>query len=217
MSAFGGAPLIAGTLTGVRAFGVRESGWLQPAVTGVPHRYTEGENVASCDTFYGSLGRHQVASQACSCGFYAYHPRALVRTYGNPLTISAMVEGYGRVTVGSRGFRAEKMRLLCLINPLGAQLRVALCLLGIPGLGITLMVLFNGWLGGIGAPLPGLGAVLTLALTPQGALVSRKQFRRVRERYPNTPVHFRWYATLKYGGPKPPIGDSTAQREVNGD
>jgi hypothetical protein len=61
---------------------------------------------------------HQVASLKCECGFWAYfdndgnpHHRA------GPMSIYGVVEGFGVITVGSRGFRAEKARIKALIIP----------------------------------------------------------------------------------------------------
>lgn len=60
--------------------------------------------------------RHRVGSVDCGCGYYAYF------NGGNDYkkqdrTIGALVEGYGVCSVGERGFRAEKARLLALFKP----------------------------------------------------------------------------------------------------
>lgn len=60
--------------------------------------------------------KHRVGNVGCACGFYAYFD-----TDGNPHHSSdqalALVEGTGTVTVGTRGFRAEKAKLVALVKP----------------------------------------------------------------------------------------------------
>lgn len=58
---------------------------------------------------------HRPGQMHCTCGYYAYldlknNPHD---HYGNVL---GLVEGYGVVTVGTRGFRAEKARLVAMIG-----------------------------------------------------------------------------------------------------
>lgn len=54
----------------------------------------------------------QLPSPDCACGFYAYTDRS--NEYANPSTATAVVEGYGRTIVGTRGFRAQKARIVAL-------------------------------------------------------------------------------------------------------
>lgn len=79
--------------------------------------------------------QHRVAGKDCSCGFYAYYDGrndylkvpsgggGWTVTFGGATgassrdRIGAVIEGFGVCTVGSRGFRAEKARLLALIQP----------------------------------------------------------------------------------------------------
>lgn len=58
---------------------------------------------------------HQVGGLGCACGFYAYFDGD--NTYHQHGQVEAVVQGYGVTTVGSRGFRAEKSRLLALVRP----------------------------------------------------------------------------------------------------
>lgn len=74
---------------------------------------------------------HELVSLRCNCGFYAYFDGSNDYLSGNGLVVNwnglsnddrgvrlaAIVEGYGKVVVGSRGFRAEKARILALIQP----------------------------------------------------------------------------------------------------
>lgn len=59
--------------------------------------------------------RHKVAGLDCHCGYYAHTDgKDDYRTYQNTLT--GIIEGWGRVTIGSRGFRAQKARIVAFID-----------------------------------------------------------------------------------------------------
>jgi hypothetical protein len=71
---------------------------------------------------------HQVAGKSCTCGFYAYFDgsndynlylvlESMVETRKPASGFTGIIEGTGVVTVGSRGFRAEKARLVALVVP----------------------------------------------------------------------------------------------------
>ena len=64
-------------------------------------------------------GKKRAGALNCSCGFYSYFsPNE--RFSG---TIDAVIEGWGIVTIGTKGFRSEKMRVLAMArpyNPIGA-------------------------------------------------------------------------------------------------
>lgn len=70
---------------------------------------------------------HTFAAVDCSCGFYAYFD-------GNDYldgdmiddsdpAVGAIIEGWGTCTVGTRGFRASKAKVLALIDPDGDTAR----------------------------------------------------------------------------------------------
>lgn len=61
------------------------------------------------------LASHRPGSLACQCGFYAYFDDAYNNPYDQKDRVRGLVEGYGLVTVGSRGFRAEKAKIVALI------------------------------------------------------------------------------------------------------
>lgn len=61
---------------------------------------------------------HRPGEADCTCGYYAYFDGT--NEYKDRTRITAVVEGYGLCTVGDRGFRAEKMRLLALVKPKAA-------------------------------------------------------------------------------------------------
>lgn len=59
--------------------------------------------------------KHHVGQIDCSCGYYAYFDGG--NDYAAPGQVTGIIEGYGTVTVGDRGFRAEKARLVALVDP----------------------------------------------------------------------------------------------------
>lgn len=60
------------------------------------------------------LSDHQAGRLGCTCGFYAYFDGG-DNPHHSDGQILGIVEGYGAVTVGSRGFRAEKARIRALV------------------------------------------------------------------------------------------------------
>lgn len=103
------------------------------------------------DQNYYSLSRpapkpkHEVAGLACQCGFYAYfdggndyltRPTPSLQQYtayvvwGGTASdedraprVAAIVNGWGLVTIGDRGFRASKAEVVALISPDSEQAR----------------------------------------------------------------------------------------------
>lgn len=125
MGEFNDRPFTAGTITGLRGFLVTDDGDL----TGIVHQtpWTPGENVAvhhiNYDDPFGfsdiTVPRHEVAGINCRCGFYAYcnGGNDYHRQTMGAITVQGIVEGYGLVTVGTRGFRASKARLAAIVLP----------------------------------------------------------------------------------------------------
>lgn len=83
---------------------------------------------------------HTLASLNCQCGFYAYFDGGndylrddfsamsyagmfLTRTEDKAARVGAIVNAWGKATVGSRGFRAEKAEIVALIVPSGTAAR----------------------------------------------------------------------------------------------
>ena len=59
--------------------------------------------------------KHTLAGLGCKCGFYAYFDG--MNDYMQTGRVAAVVEGFGVYTLGSRGFRTSKARLVALIEP----------------------------------------------------------------------------------------------------
>lgn len=54
-------------------------------------------------------------SKTCACGFYAYHKD--LESYYSPRRAVGVIEAYGRVILGGKGFRAQKARIVGLVLP----------------------------------------------------------------------------------------------------
>lgn len=184
---FSDRPLVAGSVIGLRAFATLPDGTLVSPVFR-SYQWTEGENVASCEpdslapsafrlaaTFARILGiaapEHELLALRCGCGFYGYTDGSndMMRTGFWMYPVAGLIEGYGRCVVGSRGFRAEKARLVALIaDQPGAQYRPRL---------------YEG------------RAVLTLVRTPNGVrqinafTPGPPDWSAIRSRYPDVPVY----------------------------
>lgn len=125
---FTGPALAAGTVLGVRAFDIDNLGRLR----GVTHAdvFRPGENIARCRakpqgrwahvpggmTWAPDEPReHHPGSADCECGYWAHYDGT--HSYETKLRASAIIEGYGLVTLGTSGFRAGKARLVALVPP----------------------------------------------------------------------------------------------------
>lgn len=119
-----------GVVTGARTFRVDEGGWL----TGVIHktRWVSGENKAECRAhiqpwpimywtpsnpnprplFEEPEPKEPHGMLECRHGFHGYYEGSNdYRTQGE---IYGVIEGYGEVVIGTRGFRAMKARIVAL-------------------------------------------------------------------------------------------------------
>jgi len=75
-----------------------------------------GVNTRICYSL-GSKGRapeHDL--ELCSCGFYAYHHHSGVseRDRSNSMSVIGIIEGSGKVMLGTKGFRANEARISAL-------------------------------------------------------------------------------------------------------
>jgi hypothetical protein len=145
-----GIALAVGSVRGLRSFNVDHYGRLtavaRPTVVWKP-----GENVAVCNRsamdFVNTLMRQAahpyaggfsvsatgtcpgIAHPLCTCGFYAYHDGS--KYQGGQVT--GVIDGYGKTTVGTKGFRCEKARV------------VALCVEGTRKAGWSERLFMAGW------------------------------------------------------------------------
>lgn len=110
-------PFAAGSVVGLRSFAVTPDYQLSAVTRRVS--WIPGQNMARClRVWWRPPDSHRVGVVGCSCGFYAYFDGT--NDYANMIvgvSVTGIVEGYGLVTVGSRGFRAEKARIVALVEP----------------------------------------------------------------------------------------------------
>lgn len=125
---FTGPEFVVGSAKGIRVWRTDSLGRL----TGWTHRevWTPGENVARCrkgevDTYtrlsiyYGLDGERaepcESIDPACACGYWAYHSGT--PDFGSSEGVVGIIEGYGKTTIGTKGFRCEKARILAFAFP----------------------------------------------------------------------------------------------------
>lgn len=140
LTEFGAPEFSIEPVKGARAFDVDKYGRLR----GVTYEqvWTPGENLAECRqdslsaglrslsiTLYGHTGGYVPFSTetqqrstrdphslvGCKHGFYGYYDGS--NDYYRPDRVSGVIEGYGEVVVGTRGFRATKARIIALHIP----------------------------------------------------------------------------------------------------
>lgn len=140
-SQFSNVEFAAGSMFGRRAFHLGEDGILRGP--SLPAEYGDGENHAFCldmgNAFMISLhyalglidkpppirksererqSGHKVAGKWCSCGIYAYYDmNGVTSCEEGTRRITAVIEGYGLVTVGSKGFKCSKAKIVAVVRP----------------------------------------------------------------------------------------------------
>jgi hypothetical protein len=108
-----------GSLYGLRAWRAVDTRLLP--VTSAPYTWLTGTNTALCMTEQLS-GRqqpdnHELIALNCGCGFWAYYTGRVLQHYPAGQTVMGIIEGFGRVVVGTLGFRCEYAIIRCLIAP----------------------------------------------------------------------------------------------------
>ena len=58
---------------------------------------------------------HRAADLNCQCGFYAYFDDGQNTYFEQDKDVLGVIEAYGQVTVGNRGFKCEKARIVALL------------------------------------------------------------------------------------------------------
>jgi hypothetical protein len=131
MSGFDGADFIAGSVFGYRWWTIAApplernparaaQDWRPGLLRGMKDTWNPGENVAACLPV--SASPHppsEVPHIDCSCGYWAYWQIQDHDVGGrNLLPVVGVVEGYGQLLTGPKGFRAGKARIVALYLPL---------------------------------------------------------------------------------------------------
>ena len=129
---FGGIDLALGSVLGWRDWKLTSEGTLKP-VSYVSHQeWMPGENAARCHKY---IGKEEIGEQgglsdeayrelkdawrdthsmdACEHGFYAYFDGNR-QSYMSDPGVRGVIEGYGEVLIGTKGFRAMKAKILAL-------------------------------------------------------------------------------------------------------
>lgn len=90
--------------------------WDPGLLSGMKDRWSPGENIAKC-----LAGNAHSASEIpllpCGCGFWAYWQIQHYDINSAAYPICGVVEGYGAVIIGEKGFRAAKARIIALAVP----------------------------------------------------------------------------------------------------
>lgn len=179
---FEGRSLVAGSVSGVRSWRIRKDGTL----TGVVYQEPWGPrlNTAHCMIYTNVPGvEHRRAQAECTCGFYAYF-HAKHNSYGRyAQTVNGIIEGVGLASVGNKGFRIEKARVVALVKPAG-YLAITIALLW---LAMIVRFAFYGGISWIDLVYV-LPAYIT-ARNLQWITLIRWRFSRTRRRYPDIPVY----------------------------
>lgn len=76
---------------------------------------TYGGASVTAGTVTHRQAQHSMGS--CKCGYYAYSDGHDAAEYGGPDTVAAVVEGWGDVLLGTRGFRAQHAKVLAVTIP----------------------------------------------------------------------------------------------------
>lgn len=195
---FEGPSFVAGSIVGQRRFKLTDDGRLSSPLVG--SEIEPGVNLAQhagrIATSFGfvtvlvstgsySHAANQVATAACTCGWYAY-TETEHDEYASLGTVRAIVEGTGRVTVGTKGFRAEKLRVLAIVVerlPWYRWLSVFALVVTLAGCASDLISGSYWWLA-LGVPLSALNAWASREFIQR-----RRLIRKVRAAYPDVEVY----------------------------
>lgn len=125
---FSGVDFAVGSVRGFRAWSLDFNGVL----SGVSHKdeWLPGENAAQCHgstkdrkrededwSAYSARNEEWRANhemQDCQHGFYAYFADDNQKSYTKTLGVRGIIEGYGEVLIGTKGFRAMRARILAI-------------------------------------------------------------------------------------------------------
>jgi hypothetical protein len=123
---FGGTETEIRSFRGIRSWEVTRAGaywadddctvcqlfWNKYLLVGVSgYHWIPDENLAECR--YGC----SLATPDCSCGFYAYWQMDEWLTWRAGHRITGVIDGYGNITLGTKGFRCSKARILAMVIP----------------------------------------------------------------------------------------------------
>ena len=95
--------------------------WSRGLLRGMQATWEPGENRAACRAGSRLHPEETVPDTGCGCGFWAYWHLQRHETGGSALPVCGVIEGYGAVLIGEKGFRAAKARIVALHLPFTIQ------------------------------------------------------------------------------------------------
>jgi hypothetical protein len=133
MDGFDGAELVAGTALGFRWWTMKApqlyrnpadaaAGWEPSLLRGVKDYWEPGVNLAKCMAVGVEHSFGEIPHDACACGYWAYweiQPHDMGAA--SSLPVVGVVRASGQVTLGPRGFRAQKAEIIALHLPFRIQ------------------------------------------------------------------------------------------------
>lgn len=137
MSDYDGVDFAIGSVCGFRRWKVDATGVLAPVTYSGSGVWGPGENVSTCSCHpsdsqvpkvegedykerheRAAAWRESASFADMKCGFYAYFDGCDDGGYGSTDPgVCGVIEGYGEVLIGTKGFRAKKARILALAVP----------------------------------------------------------------------------------------------------
>lgn len=137
MSDYDGIDFAIGSVRGFRRWKVDATGALAPVSYSGRGKWAPGENISECschpnleqlpkvegEDYKDRIERVKAWKESASfeqmnCGFYAYFDGKDGGGYGSTDPgVCGVIEGYGEVLIGTKGFRAKKARILALAVP----------------------------------------------------------------------------------------------------
>jgi hypothetical protein len=99
--------------------GDAEANWPRARLHGVQGSWQPGVNTASCHPGYSEARQHQAPAKNCSCGFWAYWQPEYrgMGSYDTTVPVFGAIQAWGRARLATRGFRAEKARIMAVHLP----------------------------------------------------------------------------------------------------
>lgn len=115
-------PLVPGTLRGYRSWTIDSNGFLHPINPWPNSAWTNGINESVCHGDHGRSDMDRCGSSPgknCTCGFYATHIPFYATHIPLPWrgSVIGVIEASGRVIIGTQGFRAQKARIVAVVDP----------------------------------------------------------------------------------------------------
>lgn len=197
MEMFSGPDFAVGSMLVMRQWTQDKQGRLHS-----PHQnflWKPGESVAECHFSFSNEGAKH-PRQGCGCGFYAYYQDTFRPHHG---TVTGIIEAYGHVVIGELGVRAQKARIVAVVEPRMPRKNAvikrlaALCIpifiagvLGVIGFFATAAMLDDPrWLFPAFGSIPLMGLAMWAELRAEHVTSPPKVRYQVKDLYPDVKVY----------------------------